>query len=331
MRLPDKAFVLAAGFGTRLKPLTDHLPKPAWPFFGLPMLIHTLIQLKEGGMSEAIVNLHHLPEKLREAVAPHLPEGLKVIWSHEPVILGTAGALYPWLERLGGGPFWLVNADTHRTIDFAAMARFHAQRGARATLSVAPLPRGEKGPIAVDTEGRVVGFLNSNIRGEPTGTQYQFTGVHLLESEVLKEIEALGPGNRCINSGVHLPAFGDGKPLWGYQCEGFWSDLGTPESYLAAHRALLASGDIPAGAVGRFVGEEEELDGGGRILPPSFLGEDVSGGMGSIVGPYAVVGRGVRLRENVTIRDCVVWDGVEVEENCEKAIVTGYGEIIIES
>ncbi len=88
-----KAFVLAAGLGTRLRPLTGELPKPAWPLFDVPLAAHVLRALAGAGVREAVVNLHHLPELLQESLAAWTPPGLRVRWSLEPRILGTGEPL----------------------------------------------------------------------------------------------------------------------------------------------------------------------------------------------------------------------------------------------
>ncbi|RMG91393.1 MAG: hypothetical protein D6708_07435, partial [Candidatus Dadabacteria bacterium] len=247
------AFVLAAGYGTRLRPLSRVVPKPAWPLFDVPLAARVLDLIAAAGLRRAIVNLHHLPEVLRARLEPWIPEGLEVAWSHEPEIRGTGGALAPWRGELRPEPFVLANADTYQELDLPAMVRAHAAKGALATLSVAPAAGG---PLEVDEQGRIVRFLDARAPGTGRGRPCEFTGVHVLEPEILAHI----PDRRCcINADVHRHLVGRGAPVFAHVLgEGaFWSDLGTVERYLSAHRALLGRGRVP-----RAPGEVVETEGG---------------------------------------------------------------------
>ncbi len=124
-----KAFLLAAGLGIRLRPLSLESPKPAWPFFDVPLAAHVLRLLMAAGITEVVVNLHHLPQRVREALAPWAPGAIPVRWSFEQTVLGTGGALLPWRDFFYDGPFFLANADTYQEIDLVQMARFHQERG----------------------------------------------------------------------------------------------------------------------------------------------------------------------------------------------------------
>ena len=108
--LPSKAFVLAAGLGTRLRPLTAALPKPMLPLWGVPMIRHTLEMLRTWGVREAVLNLHHAPGPMIEYLAAHPVDGLRVSCLWEPELLGTGGALRQAAGFIGDAPCWLVNA-----------------------------------------------------------------------------------------------------------------------------------------------------------------------------------------------------------------------------
>lgn len=306
-----RAFVLAAGLGTRLRPLTEELPKPAWPFFDVPLAAHVLRALAAAGVEEVVVNLHHLGDPLRRALEPWIPAGLAVRWSPEPDILGTGGALVPWRERLGQGPFLLCNADTYQELDLADLTAFHRRKGGAATLVLRPAPPGSAAPIERDSEGRIVRFLDARAPGAPEGAPCEFTGVHLIEPPVLAHLPA---GRFCINADVHRRLVARGEPLFGYVAEGepFWSDLGTPERYLAAHRAFLGAGRLPEGSPGRLVLADEETGAGGRLAAPCYLGPGAEVGRGSRAGPFAVLGAGVRLAEGASAARCVLWEGVRL-------------------
>ncbi len=117
---PEKALVLAAGLGTRLRPLTLAFPKPLLPLWGVPLLGRVLAMLEAWGVREVAVNLHWKPELIREYLAGRV-SGMRVLFSQEPEILGTGGALMPLRSFLEGGPFWVVNSDIAAALDPAPL------------------------------------------------------------------------------------------------------------------------------------------------------------------------------------------------------------------
>ncbi|MBI5014308.1 MAG: NDP-sugar synthase [Deltaproteobacteria bacterium] len=325
MRDNVRGFVLAAGLGTRLRPLTDELPKPAWPLFDVPLAAHVLRTLAGARVREVVVNLHHLPDRLRAALTPWIPGGVTVHWSPEDPILGTGGALTPWRNHLARGPFFLCNADTYQEIDLGEMAAFHQQRHATATLAVRPLPPGQRGPIEIDGDGRIVRFLGSGVPGTAAGTPCEFTGIHLLEPGVLAD---LPDRPCCINADVHAPRAARGERLFGYvpPADSFWSDLGTPHRYLAAHHAFLSRGRLPPGTPGHLVVEDGAAEGGGRVFAPSYLGPGARVAAGACAGPYAVLGSGVSLEGPTRVGESVVWAGAKVDgEEVRRAVVSPSG------
>lgn len=305
---PLRAVVLAAGLGTRLRPLSLELPKPAWPLFDVPLAAHVLRSLAGAGVTQAVVNLHHLPERLREALEPWIPEGLRVRWSFEEVIQGTGGALLPWREFLSEGTFLLANGDTYQELDLSALLRRHRETGAAATLALRPLAPGSAAPIEADAEGRIVRFLGARAPGSGPGTPCEFTGVHALEPELLVR---LPERSHCINADVHRHLVAEGAHLQGYfpPHEAFWSDLGIPERYLGAHWELLARGVLPPGVPGRLVSGEEETPEGGRVVGPSYLGAGAVVGPGAAAGPFAVLGAGARVGPGAQVGSSVLWAG----------------------
>lgn len=324
-----RAFVLAAGLGTRLKPFSDRIPKPAWPLFDRPIALHLIDALAGAGVVDFIVNLHHLPEQLRTSLETGMPEGAKVRWSFEERILGTGGALVPWLGEFSGEPFFLANADTHRSFNPAEMAASHEATDADATLSLVRLPEGEKGPIAVDAEGRIVRFLGavSPEGGEPVA-ECGFTGVHVIGPRVMGQIARVAAEREkfCVNADVHSALVTEGARHFGFiPADGRWSDLGTPESYLNGHFAFLSGGDLPTGTGGELVTADREAPGGGRILAPSWLGDGAAVEAGGVVGPFAVLCPGAKVASGGVVARAVVWQGAVVVGEVS-GIATGWGE-----
>ena len=133
-----------------------------------------------------------------------------------------------------------------------AIRSYYGERGGVATLLLAPVAKGQDGPIEVDETGRIVRFLDARAPGTGPGRRCDFAGVHLLGSEVLAAARGVGRESFCINADVHAPLVAAGRPLYGFLLpEGaWWSDLGTPERYLAAHRHFLEAGRLPPASAG---------------------------------------------------------------------------------
>ncbi len=322
-----RAFVLAAGHGTRLRPLSLERPKPAWPFFDVPVAAWVMGMLSAAGVRRVVLNRHHLGEALQQALEPWIPGGLLVDWSPEPTLLGTGGALVPWREAFCGGPFFLVNADTVQELDLAALARTHRARGALVTLSVAEAPPGEDASLEVDDSGRIVRLLDARAPGSPPGRPCAFTGVHLLEPEILAH---LPDPPFCIVADVHRPLVARGAPVHAHLLHrgAFWSDLGTPARYVSAHVEFMARHGAPGAAPGRCVGEGvHEEAGDGRVIGPAFLGEGCRLGTGARVGPGAVLGRDAGVASGARVEWAVVWPGARTG-SVRDAVVSDSGAVL---
>ena len=227
-----KAMILAAGYGTRLRPLTERLPKPLLPIGGRPLLEWNLLLLKKHGITDALINLHHLGDQIVEAFGDGSRYGMHLVYSHEPVMLGTGGGIKQAQPYFEDCPVLVLNGDTLSDCDLTALIETHRARRALATLAIREDPAAEWGPITVNTDWRIL-----QIKGEPpvagsvnARAPYMFAGVHVLEPAVLETIPS-GPGS-IID--VYIELLRREKPLTGFQMKGYWSDIGTLERYTAA-------------------------------------------------------------------------------------------------
>ncbi|MEO8359044.1 MAG: nucleotidyltransferase family protein, partial [Vicinamibacteria bacterium] len=178
-----KAVILAAGLGTRMRPLTDKTAKPALPVLNEPLIVRTLRELKRAGVSEVMINLHHRPETIRAAI-PHGDLGLKIKFSRETAILGTGGALRKVRAWVGREPVLLVNGDVIFDFDLKAMVAMHKKTNALATLALKPNTDPKKyKPVISNRAGRIL-----SIRGLPAGQKGMvslFASVHIIEPVIL--------------------------------------------------------------------------------------------------------------------------------------------------
>ncbi len=237
-----QAMVLCAGLGVRFRPLTERLPKPAVPLFGAPLVRYSFALLKQAGVERAVINTHHLPELMRRVAEEEAARvGLSLAISHEPVLLGTGGALRSARHLLRDESLILLNGDSLLCADLSRLVALHRVSGAAATMGVAPMPPTEPGQLTfgaveANAEGRV-----ARISGHGPGGQslrpWHFLGVHVIEPEVLDQIPE---GAVDINHAVYPAMIREGRRIQAAPLAvGCWADLGSPARYLDACEELL--------------------------------------------------------------------------------------------
>lgn len=244
MRFPRKGMVLAAGLGTRLRPLTDTQPKALIEVGGRPMVEYPLRMLAAAGVEEVVVNLHHLAEQIRTALGDGRRYGLRIRYSPEDPILDTGGAVVRARPLLGDEPFVLANCDALLDPDLAEAWKFHRERGALATLIVRSDPEADRyGSLDLDSSGQVRRFLGRPARVSAALTRRMFCGVHLIEPRIFMHMP--GSGAFSITRDVYLPLVESGARLFGFEHRGYWRDLGTIDSLSRARADMEAKRFAP--------------------------------------------------------------------------------------
>ncbi|MCA9605734.1 MAG: nucleotidyltransferase family protein [Myxococcales bacterium] len=286
--------VFAAGLGTRLRPLTDVLPKPVVPLMNRPLASYSLERLAAAGVTRCVLNTHYLADEVPRALEGHVPPGVEVIFSHEPELLGTGGGLRAALERLGptDEPILVMNGDILFWPDLEAALAHHRALGAFATMILRPDPRAARfGAIETDARGRVRRILGTPADvADPLKTQ-MFTGVHVLSPEVVAAL----PQQGCVIRGGYQQWLAEGRLVGGLTDEAPWRDLGTPREYLQAHLDLL-SGALPW---------------------PS-----IEAGEGDVV-----LGRGTLVDPGVELSRVVSWPGTHVTASASDAILAPHARV----
>lgn len=294
-----RAMVLAAGLGTRLRPLTEERPKPAVPFGLRPLACETLDVLARFGVTEVAINVHHLAEHLPRLLEPHLPAGMRVRYLHEPELLGTGGALANAAEWLcePGEPVIVMNSDIVFAPDLAAALAHHRALGAIATMVLRPDVNARRfGAVEIDADGRVRRLLG---RPESVETleERMFTGVHVLSPRAFGDL----PERGCIVQASYRRWVDEGAVVAGWTEHAPWRDLGTLAAYLDANVA--------------FAGSEALVDPSATVSTRASL-------RGAVIGAGAVVG-------DVTLERVVVWPDAVVEGDLRDAIVTPQGVVSV--
>ena len=230
-----KAMVLAAGLGVRLRPLTDRTPKPLLPIAGRPLLVWNLLLLQRHGITNVLINLHHLGDQIVQAIGDGTRFGLRVAYSHEPELQGTGGGIGQAAPFLKDGPFLVLNGDTLSACDLTGLIAAHRAGKALATLALRDDPEAARwGPVTVDADLRILQINGKPPlqTGDPPGRPYMFAGIHVMEPAVL---DAIPPGPGSIIDVYHA-LLGKGLLLRGWRMSGYWSDIGTRERYEQAER-----------------------------------------------------------------------------------------------
>ncbi|MGQ9675063.1 MAG: nucleotidyltransferase family protein [Chloroflexota bacterium] len=234
-----KAAILAAGAGTRLRPLTVEIPKVLLPVGGMPLICHTLNWVRRHGIQRVAVNLHHRADRVREFLGDGSRFGVEILFSPEERLMGTAGDLRR-MEHFFVGSVVVVYGDVLTNFDLGAMVRFHRRGDALATLALVETSRPwEVGVVQVTEDGRVVDFIEKPRKGTVV-TALANGGVYVLEREILDWIPE---GVACdFGHEVFPRLIQAGKRLCGYHIpsDAYLIDIGTPGNYLLANRDVAA-------------------------------------------------------------------------------------------
>jgi NDP-sugar pyrophosphorylase family protein len=287
----NNAFILGAGLGTRLRPLTDRLPKPLVPLFHRPLVEWAMDACRRAGIRRFAINTHHLPEAWQGFAANHA-----VTLFHEPVLLETGGGLKniePWV---GGEPLLVHNGDIFSTLPLEKLIAAHEASCLPVTLALRTA--GTAPHIAIDETGnRVLDIRNRLGRGEGTHT---FSGIYCIQPGFL---DLLPAGEPCSVIPAFLQLAEAGQLGAVVLDDGVWLDLGDRESYLRAHRELALAPAIHPDAV---IDTEATVE-------------------GSVIGAGAVIGKGAVVRNSVVWPGGTVAAGAELEGCivCSPSDVTG--------
>lgn len=281
------ALVLTAGLATRLRPLSLVRAKAALPVAGHPLITRILRSLRSAGVTDAVLNLHHLPQTLTRIVGDGSDLGIRVRYSWENPVLGSAGGPRQALPLLEASSFLIVNGDTLTDVDIPALVAAHRQSGALVTMAAAANANPEKyGGIVATPDGIVTGFAK---RGSAQPS-FLFVGVQVAEAEAFA---GLARGTPYESVGAVYPALMSQRPgaVRTHVCAAELLDIGTPDDYLRTS-LLLSSRE------GTSVAQ-----GAGTRVDPTARVED------SILWDDVQVGEGSLLKQ------CIVTDGAQVPED----------------
>lgn len=221
-----KAMILAAGLGTRLRPLTDTTPKALLPVRGRPLIYYSLDLLKRHGITEVLVNLHHLGEMIEKELGDGRKLGMKISYSWELQVLGTGGGVKKGEAFFEGRDFIVMNSDILIDVDLKDLCRFHREKRAAATMVLKLRDKkSTETPVQSKEDGRIASIGTIS----PTAPSHLYTGVQVLGPSLLKYLPPDQPS--CLIRQGYQPALAAGERIFGYLYEGPWQDVGTRENY----------------------------------------------------------------------------------------------------
>lgn len=304
-----KAMILAAGEGTRLRPLTLAVPKPMVPIVGCPLLARTLTWLAGQGVTEAIINLYHRPQSICDFFGDEYA-GLRLRYSFEETLRGTAGGVKAVEPLLSDAPFFVIYGDNLIDADLRALAEFHATHDGVATVALFRHPNpSSAGIVGTDSTGRITRFVEKPPPDEIFADTAN-AGIYVLDPTVMHSIPAEMPFD--FGRDVFPRLLVEGIPLYGKPLNGYLQDTGTPDQYRQANWDALA-GQIGAASAdnGFWQGEGTEVSPAAR-----FSGRNI-------------LGAGVTVGEGAELTDCIVWDRAKIGPGVRlQRAILGYGAVV---
>ena len=304
MTLP--AVILVGGQGTRLRPLTDRTRKDMLPLVDRPLLAYTFEHLAAHGVERSRLACGYLPDQLQGHFGNQY-ERMRLEYTVEDEPLGSGGGI-AFAGRELEGSFFALNGDSLREADLGEMVAFHRSTGAKATILLTPVADPSRyGLVRTAGDGRVETFLEKP-RPEEIDTDLINAGLYVLEPEVLE----LVPEGRAVSIEREVfPQLAAEGSVFGIALPGYWLDVGTPESYLQAHRDVLER--IFPTQIGEALGpdftlvdETADVHSGAKLVPPVYVGPGAVVEEGARLGSLAVLGAGARLARGGIVESAVV-------------------------
>jgi mannose-1-phosphate guanylyltransferase len=326
-----RAMILAAGLGTRLRPLTYVMPKPVAPVLNRPIVARIAELLARHGLSDVVANISYLPEQIRAVLGDGSEFGLEITYSEEEEPLGTAGGVGKVRDFLSGtDSFLIISGDALTDIDLSALREAHeadVERGAIATLATKRVDDTTQFGVAItDADGRIQGFQE---KPEPAEALSDLAncGIYMFRREIFDHFppadhrspagdEDQPPG--FVDWAIDVfPALLDGDvPFYSHEIDAYWNDIGSVAEFVQGNLDALTGAigiEPPASQVseGIYAGAGSDLD-AVKVKAPVLIGEGSHLGAGVNLHGPVVVGDGCHLGGGAMLRDCVVLPGAEV-------------------
>jgi NDP-sugar pyrophosphorylase family protein len=306
----NKVMVLAAGLGTRLRPLTDLISKPMAPIVNKPVMEHIIELLKEHGFDEIVCNLHWYPEAIKNYFNDGSKWGVKITYSYEPELLGTAGGVKKVESFFEGRTFLILSGDALTDINLTEMLEFHKKKGGICTIALTEVDDpSQYGVVIIDNENKIIGFQEKPLMGEEK-SHLANSGIYIFEPEIFKYI----PYGAFYDFGRDLfPKLLEMKiPYYGYKHDRYWNDVGSLEQYQQGNFDALEGKvklKIPGIQIneGIWIGKNCTIEEDVIMIPPIVIGNDCKIKKGAkLYGPI-IIGDNTIIDERAIMYRGIKW------------------------
>ena len=298
-----KAVLMAGGFGTRIQPLTNSIPKPMLPVVNIPMMEHIVHKLRRSGITEIVVLLYFKPEVIREHFKDGSDFGVHITYVLPDEDYGTAGAVGFAREHLDT-TFMIVSGDLVTDFDFEEIIAFHRQKRSQLTITLTPVEDPlQFGVVITDETGRIERFLEKPSWGEVFSDTIN-SGIYIIEPEILSYIPFNTPYD--FSKDLFPKLMEAGVPLWGCTLEGYWRDVGNPVSYRDVHEDIF-NGDVLYDLPG-LCKHKKDLT--------LCVAENVTLPASVTCRGTVIIAKDTIIGENVTLENCTIGEGCVIGEGC---------------
>lgn len=301
-----KAYVMSAGVGSRLEPLTLAVPKPLVPICNIPVMQYNISLLKNHGIKDITTNLHYFPEQIEDYFKDGHDFGVKINYSYEKKLLGTAGgvkvmaAVNPPMGEL----FIVLSSDVLMDMDLDKLISFHKENKSLATIALIKVDDpSEYGVVVTNKKNNIIAFQEKPSRGQAISNLIN-TGVYVFDKKILSLI----PKNMFYDFGRNLfPLLVEKKlPFYGLEMDSYWKDIGNPKNYVSANfDVLLNKAEIPF--------KIAKIGKGSKISPKAKISKDVIIGKNCIIEDNvlikgkAIIGDNCVIKNNSIIKNSIIW------------------------
>lgn len=322
-----RAMVMAAGAGTRLHPLTHDVPKPMVPICNRPVIEYTVENLRKHGVREIIFNLHSHPDQVRGHFQDGSAFGVKISYSPEARLMGTAGGVKKAESFLNTGTFLVMSGDGLTRVDITRLLTFHRKSRSLGTMGLKDIDsRFDYGVTIVNTFGRIKKFIEKPYWSDVFSNQVN-TGIYVFEPSIFKKM----PSNEVYDFGHQLwpKMLKNGDPIFGFPVKAYWCDVGSLSEYRRAQRDMLdqkVGYSLPGRQIrkGVWIEDGARIGAGVKLESPCVVGRDAVIEQGAQIGAHSVVGHRSRVGKNAKLFETTLWNDVRIGPNVrlENAIVS---------
>lgn len=320
-----KAVIMAAGYGTRLEPLTLAVPKPMVPIVNKPTMQHNIELLRRNGIRDIVANIHYHPEQVVNYFEDGDLFGVDLAYSYEEILLGTAGGVRRMGRRVSyiDDTFVVLSSDALTDINIRKLVNFHKKKKALATIALMPVEDTTQFGVVVLDEGQRVAAFQEKPKPEKALSNLANTGIYVFEPEILDMI----PQDKFYDFGNDLfPILTKKKaPIFGYKMVEYWSDVGGLEPYIRANRDAI-QGNVRIVIPGRKISSKVWIGKGAKISKSAkfegyvIIGDKCEVREGAclknvVLGDMCVVGNDAEIKHSVIWSDTFVSRGSKIEKS----------------